>query len=279
MFGFVMASMQELETSQQERYQAVYCGICQKIKESQGQLCRLGLSYDMAFLAILLESLYEPQETQGTSRCVRHPVKAQSWITSEAVDYAAQMNVALACYKARDDWQDDHALSAKIMDVVFSRNLDAIAQRYPRQCQAMEGCIRQLSQLEAGRCENPDEPANVFGQLMAELLAWKDDLWAPQLRQMGFYLGRFIYLADALVDLPRDRKKGAYNPFLTLGDPEMQKAQWEEYLLMAMAGCTNAYERLPLVQDKAILDNILYSGVWVRYRQMLGAKRKEPQNG
>jgi hypothetical protein len=38
-----------------------------------------------------------------------------------------------------------------------------------------------------------------------------------------------------------------------------------------MARCTDYYERLPLVQDKNLLDNILYSGVWVNYR----AKRKE----
>ena len=34
-----------------------------------------------------------------------------------------------------------------------------------------------------------------------------------------------------------------------------------------MARCTAYFEKLPLVQDKALLDNILYSGVWVRYRQ------------
>ena len=36
---------------------------------------------------------------------------------------------------------------------------------------------------------------------------------------------------------------------------------------MDMAGCTQAFETLPLVQDKALLDNILYSGVWLTYRQ------------
>jgi hypothetical protein len=47
--------------------------------------------------------------------------------------------------------------------------------------------------------------------------------------------------------------------------------RWENYLLLAMAKCTESYEILPLVQDKPLLDNILYSGVWVNYR----AKGKE----
>ena len=46
---------------------------------------------------------------------------------------------------------------------------------------------------------------------------------------------------------------------------------WEEHLLGIMGRCTDYYERLPLVQDKQILDNILYSGIWVNYRR----KRKE----
>ena len=62
MFGFVIASLEELSEEQKNRYQSVYCSICRAIREADGQLCRLGLSYDMAFLALLLMSLYEPDE-------------------------------------------------------------------------------------------------------------------------------------------------------------------------------------------------------------------------
>jgi hypothetical protein len=53
---------------------------------------------------------------------------------------------------------------------------------------------------------------------------------------------------------------------------------WEQYLLLAMGRCADYYERLPLVQDKDILDNILYSGVWVEFRRRQkgqGAAREE----
>ena len=74
MFGFVTASLEELSEEQKNRYQAVYCGICRAIRSSDGQLCRLALSYDMAFLALLLMSLYEPEETAGQGRCrTRYP--------------------------------------------------------------------------------------------------------------------------------------------------------------------------------------------------------------
>jgi hypothetical protein len=64
-------------------------------------------------------------------------------------------------------------------------------------------------------------------------------------------------------------RKKKYNPFAAMGVDD--SARWEEYLVLAMAKCTQCYERLPLVQDKALMDNILYSGVWGNYRR----KRKQ----
>ena len=109
---------------------------------------------------------------------------------------------------------------------------------------------------------------------MAELLVYREDMWAHTLRQMGMALGRFIYLLDAAVDYQKDKKQGKYNPYIAMGCDE-DWPRWEEYLVLAMARCTDAYERLPLVQDKALLDNILYSGVWVGYKK--GKKKEETE--
>ena len=274
MFGYVTANMQELTKEQEKRYSSVYCGICRQIKQQSSSLSRLGLSYDMAFLALLLMSLYEPEETSGSPACGLHPLKPRPWIDNQYIRYAADMNVALAYYNAADDWDDDKTYSAKVQMGIFGKNYDAIAQRYPRQCEAISHCIAELRRLENANCDNPDEPAGVFGQLMGELLVYQEDLWAPTLRQMGMALGRFIYLADAAQDYDRDKRKGKYNPYIAMG---MKKdwQRWEEYLVLAMGRCTTAFEKLPLVQDKAILDNILYSGVWVNLRR----KEKKQEDG
>jgi hypothetical protein len=157
-------------------------------------------------------------------------------------------------------------MGARLRCDIFGKELDRIRQTYPRQCSAIEEGIRKLHGLEKENCPNPDEPAGTFGSLMGELLVYEEDLWEPTLRKMGDALGRYIYLADAAVDYHRDLKKKQYNPFLAMGMTEDWDA-WEEYLVLAMSRCTDAYERLPLVQDKDILDNILYSGVWLEYRR------------
>ena len=266
MFGYVTASLKELDKEAERRYGAVYCGICRRIRIQSGNMARIGLSYDMAFLALLLMSLYEPEETGGQKACGLHPVRKRPWVDNRFVQYAADMNVALGYYNFLDDWEDDGKYSAKLLAGQFGKHLPDIENRYPRQCGAIAECIRQLSQLEKAGCANPDEPASCFGHLMGELLTYEEDLWAPTLRQMGFYLGRFIYLLDAALDYEKDEKKGNYNPYLAMGAGK-DWPRWEEYLVLTMGRCTDAFEKLPLVQDKPLLDNILYSGVWVNKRR------------
>ena len=271
MFGYVMANLSELSKEERNRYSAVYCGICRRIRTCASNTARLGLQYDMAFLALLLMSLYEPEETVGKSACMLHP--RRYWTDNRYISYAADMNVALAYYKCMDDYSDEGKYTAKLMAGVFEKAMPRIRQQYPRQCQSMEEQLAQLRRLEQEKCANADEPAACFGRLMAQILVYEEDLWKPLLEQMGYALGRYIYLADAAVDYRRDQKKHQYNPYIAMGTGENWDL-WEQYLVLAMGRCTDYYERLPLVQDKKLLDNILYSGVWVEYnRRRPGGKR------
>lgn len=274
MFGFVVANPEELTKEQKMRYTAVYCGICRNIRESASNLSRLGLSYDMVFLALVLMSLYEPEETSGAKACALHPIHPRPWVDNAFTRYAADMNVALAYYNAMDDWQDDKSLAAKSLAGLLRPHLPAIRQRWPRQCSAIETCLQKLSQLEKENCANPDAPAGCFGDLMGQLFVWQEDLWKDALYQMGFSLGRFVYLTDAAVDFRKDQRKHKYNPFAAMGQEENQPL-WEQYLVLAMARCTDYYERLPLVQDKALMDNIVYSGVWGNYRRKQNHQEEE----
>jgi hypothetical protein len=268
MFGYVSVHQKELTDEQKNRYGSIYCGICRCIREQASQMSALCLSYDMAFLALLLMSLYEPEEVSHPNACLLHPIKKRPWVDNPYVRYAADMNVALTYYKCLDDWQDDHAHAARLMANHLQPHMETLQRQYPRQCGSIAECIRELSALESENCQNPDEPANCFGKLMAELMVYREDLWSEKLRQLGFYLGRFIYLADAVTDYPGDLKKKKYNPLQTC-----PKERWEDYLVLAMGSCTQVYERLPLVQDKGILDNILYSGIWTKIRKENGNER------
>ena len=266
MFGYVMASIGELSKERKRRYQQAYCGVCRQIRKNSSNTARMLLSYDMAFLALLLMSLYEPEEESGDRACSLHLLKPRPWTDNEYIRYAADMNVALAYFKALDDLADEGKSGAGLLAKKLANDVERISRAYPRQCGAMEACIARLNGLERENCSNPDEAAACFGVLMAEILVYQEDMWSGCLREMGMALGRYIYLADAAIDYEKDKKKGRYNPFLAMGMEEDWE-RWEQYLVLAMGRCTDYYERLPLVQDKDILDNILYSGVWVEFRR------------
>ncbi len=271
MFGFVTANIKELSKEQQKRYTAVYCGICRQLRSRCSQTARLSLSYDMTFLALLLMSLYEPEEEGGDRACALHALHPRPWTDNAYIRYSADMNVALAYFSSLDNWADDKSLPAKAMAGSLQKHCGRIRDQYPRQWAAIEESIAALSELEQENCANVDEPAGCFGRLMAELLVYEEDLWAPELRRLGFHLGRFIYLADAAADYDKDKRKAKYNPFVA-ADTGKAWPLWEDFLVLAMGKATESFEKLPLVQDKAILDNILYSGVWTNFRKKAGDK-------
>jgi len=103
LFGYVMADTGELTPEQKVRYLCVYCGICRRIRLNTSQTARLSLSYDLAFLSLLLMSLYEPEEITGRPACHLHPIKPRQYVDNPYIRYGADMNVALAYYKAMDD--------------------------------------------------------------------------------------------------------------------------------------------------------------------------------
>ena len=68
---------------------------------------------------------------------------------------------------------------------------------------------------------------------------------------------------------------------LTPEDQLLQKTEQfeekcEEILTMMMAECCKSFERLPLIWHVSILRNILYSGVWCRYKMI--KQKRESEN-
>ena len=58
-----------------ETYRSYYCGLCHTLLKRYGRKGQALLSYDLTFLNILLESLYEEPLTEKKERCIVHPAK------------------------------------------------------------------------------------------------------------------------------------------------------------------------------------------------------------
>ncbi len=266
MFGYVVANSDILTAQEKERYKSIYCGLCRALEQRHGVLGRFTLTYDMTFLVLVLGSLYEPQTGCGCERCLPHPFKRHPYCSSAITDYAADMNVALTYRKLLDDWHDDKNIFKLFYAKLLKKKYQKIAVRYPRQCLAMDGCLKKLSEFEKSGQQNPDTGAQLFGQLMAELFVLYEDRWAPSLRAMAQELGEFIYIMDAVTDLEQDEKKGCFNPLSGLKKAGRNEEYFLQILTMLIGNCTMEFEKLPLVADVSIMRNILCSGVWTRYQ-------------
>lgn len=276
MFGFIVADRSTLSPQEFERYRACYCGLCAAIRRRHGELCGVTLTYDLTLLPLLLGALYQPQETQEEKRCAIHPVKKRLRWSTCFTDYAADMNVLLAYYKLMDDWQDDGDILRYGAAQCLKKACGKIESMYPRQSAAVRECLAELSAVERKGGSNPDEAAHWFGVLMGELFWLEEDEHAETLRRLGYFLGKFIYLQDASVDMYKDLKRERYNPLVF-----SEQTDHRPMLRLLIGDATEELEKLPLHRDERIIKNILYSGVWSKYElaQSRKEKRKEKHGG
>lgn len=264
MFGYIVAGFDDIDEQEAKRYHEVYCGLCHSIKNRYGQLSRMCLTYDLTFFALLFGSLYEPGERRERSRCALHPVEAQDFVQSTYTDYAADLTVAFAYHKCLDDWNDDRSVKARSALGLLKEPYKNARQRIPSECNAIEAALKDISTLENDPLTQPDEVANRFGELLAQLFTFEHDHWAEALHSLGYHLGRFIYLMDAAVDYEDDKESGSYNPLVPL---DISLHERKTLLMGIMGKAAESFEKLPLVQDVHLLRSVLYAGVWQQFNK------------
>lgn len=277
MFGYVTVNKEELKIREWNRYRAYYCGLCHALKEVAGTKARMTVSYDMTFLAMLLDDLYDCEKTEGERRCVVHPIGKQAFVKSDASLYAAKMNLLLCYDNLLDDWKDDRNVAAAAAAATIRKARMKVAAEYPRQTKAVERYIEQLHQCEQKKDANLDTAAGLTGEMLAELFCWKEDEWQKDLRGLGFYMGKFVYLMDAFEDMEKDTKRGSYNPFLLSRNAIRNEELAEHSLNMMAASAAENFERLPLVENVEILRNILYAGIWNKFENIKAKREKEKE--
>jgi hypothetical protein len=276
MFGYINVNAKELPEESRKVYQSYYCGLCRRLRSNYGAKGQMLLNYDMTFLVVLLTGLYEAKNTECQFVCGLHPLKKRNSYENEITDYAAAMNVVLSYHNLVDDWVDDRNYTKKILADMLRKDYDRIKDFYPRQIAAVEKYMEELSAYEKQNETNIDLVAGLTGEMLGEIFAWKQDEWYDELKTIGFYMGKFIYLMDAYEDLDRDEKKDAYNPLRTLKKEHEQDFEVLCKLMMtSMASeCAKSFERLPILQHADILRNILYSGIWSKYEYIQLKKKK-----
>ncbi|MEG2144522.1 MAG: DUF5685 family protein, partial [Oscillospiraceae bacterium] len=124
--------------------------------------------------------------------------------------------------------------------------------------------------------ESPDftldsvsEPtSHVLSEIFREV--GKDEGERRILERLGYMLGRFCYICDAVDDLEQDMESGAFNPLIN--DPSMERIT--ALLNSSIAEACAAYALLTPHEFSEILDNIMYEGLKSTAADLINRRNK-----
>lgn len=293
MLGYVTAKKDELKMRDYELYSGYYCGICKSIGKRYGQLPRFTLSYDAAFLALVLAGADDSYDEDDISRehCAIHHIKKKTVVRNGAIDYAGDVMLILAWHKHKDDATDENRMYAKA-GMFFKKNLYKKLQKAePKLCGAITERLAELSELEEQKCDSLDRAAEAFSKIMEEILTCyepvtKDEKISKILSRMGYHLGKWIYVIDAYDDIEDNIQSGAYNPLIyryeynkdseTPAEFKKRITESVEWNLLTYLGeMGKAQDLLEFRRNKDIIENVVYLGLMDSTEVVLGKKERK----
>lgn len=277
-FGYVRAFKPQLRVCEYETYKAVYCGLCKKMNREFGLAARMTLSYDFTFLALMNMALGDFDISYRNERCIAHPLKKSPCLkTGKALDYPACAAVILIFHKLRDDRRDKDLkgrAAAAVLLPMLKKSYKKAAGKYPELAKQIELQMKRQFQIEKRGIPGIDRACDPSSEMMSQIASYISDdrELKPHLERFGYFLGRYVYLCDALDDLRKDCEKGGYNPLAlhfgfekgrNLSDKEFRQAAdfTLESLNLTMAALADSYVKLPQKHFKSINDNIVYLGM------------------
>lgn len=288
MFGYIKPDIPELKVKDYELYKATYCGLCRAMGKCTGCASRFTLSYDFAFLSLVRMAIEKTKGEIEMRKCMVHPLKKRPMLKINPVlEYSAKSSVILTRLKLEDNINDSKGISrikAKIAGCVslFFKKTDK--ELLPLE-EKIKSCIDKLSELEKEGCDSVDMAADTFGELLAHVssfgLEGGNDVVAYEI---GYHLGKWIYVIDACDDFADDLKSGSYNVLkLAFGEKidENHKKLIQGAMFLELDKMSKAVELIDFSSHRdveAVVKNIIYDGLIAETKRVLGISEEKEKN-
>ena len=274
MFGYIKPFIPSLRVCEHELYKAVYCGVCHALGENYGAAARMTLSYDFTFAAMLYASLNDGVYEVEKSACPFNPFKKRAALKKcEAADFSCDAAMVLLWCKNIDNIEDN-SLCKKMFYKSLLPFTKTCAHKAGVRNEELFSSVEQLPQLQkkAESDENftldsvCDPTASTLAAVFS--LMSEDESNKRILSRLGYMLGRYIYICDAVDDYKKDKKKGSFNPF----KDELDFERARNLLNNSIAEACLAYRLLPKGEFSPILDNIMFEGLKFEAMQLLNRR-------
>ncbi len=263
MFGYVKPFKGQLRVCEYETYKAAYCTLCKYMGKKYGHIARMTLSYDFTFLAMLMMSLKDSDPQYEKKGCVYNPLKKCTYMNghNDVYDFVSATAVITVYGKILDNIADSRGikrLGYKIARLTFLRKYNKAVNLYPDVAKAISNMVEYQIKVENSSDTGMDEAAEPTAKAMETVFSLCSDQESERriLARLGYCIGKWIYLIDAVSDLEEDIKSGGFNPLKKSGT---DSAVMTMNVCSAQAGA--ALELLDIKRFGGILRNIIYIGL------------------
>jgi len=203
-------------------YQAHYCGLCKILAAEYGCLSRFITNYEVTLIYLLLTSHSKVNTRFAKARCPVHLPK-KGVVFQNSSEILADISIVLFYEKLLDDEFDEK----KKLPEFIRKHID---KKYKKAEGRLAGfgfdtvyihhlMIKQR-ELEAGKIHSLDRISEQTALMMSYILHFLSGLNKSSLedqeafKELGYHLGKWIYIMDSLIDLEQDSLLRHFNPFL-----------------------------------------------------------------
>lgn len=268
MFGYVRVFSPQLKVWEYELYKSIYCGLCKHGGKRTTRLTRFFLNYDFVALATVRMALFEEVPNCEKHFCPYFPMKKMMVTNSPAIEFTSDAFIILAYYKLLDDRKDTKGIK-RIVTQLAPDILKKEANKAMLRCEGLEKIISseidRLDNEERNNCMSLDKVADCFAVLLGEILSYGlTDSKKRIAYEIGYHIGRYIYIIDTLDDFKKDKQKQNYNPLIQLyGDIESLKKNINEITSTMKSSLCCVKKAIELLEHgtlSGIIDNIITYG-------------------
>jgi hypothetical protein len=216
-------------------------------------------------------------------KCRFNPLKKCTYVKcgSDAFKKASALSVTTFYYKILDNINDTKGIKGWIYRLIkpVAKRWNKKAERnFPYICNAVKEMSEGQFRAELDPNSSLDMVAEPTAKMLSKILSYEGENETDKriLENLGYNLGRWIYLMDASDDYDEDIEKGSYNPFKAYSDEKNIKEYCNQVLNQCLWQAYNSWNLLDVKLYRGIIENILLKGLALKQKEVLFT---EEQNG
>ena len=285
MLGYVKAFKPEMKMKDYELYKGIYCSLCRALGRNYSPIAQLFLSYDFAFAAVLRLAVADGGCSFVKKSCPYNPAKKCMICQSrETLDFCSHAIIITVYYKILDNIHDG-GLGSKLLAYLLLPIVFLMHKKAKRLAPDIDKIIGESMKIQSETEKKQDvcidEAAHPSADALGKIFSLGfDGECKNSLYTLGYMVGRYVYILDAVDDIESDLKNGSFNPFIA-EYPKNKEGFADRVTAILNLTQSNALETLDAVEKKRfddILENIVLDGLDFSMERVLKKYRPESKD-